>query len=135
MRRVFHAPHLGFHQWDCQLPRHPRDDFVLQVEEIGYRLVEAIRPKMLSGLRVDQPHIDAHAVAAALHRAFEHIPYTQLAADLAHIVRSAFIEEGAATEFNRTAFRARRWRNTLQAYHIFALSFMGQIARVCFSPL
>ena len=62
--------------------RQARDDLVLHVEEIGQRLVEPLGPEMIAGLGVDELHVDAHAIAAALDAAFEHVAYVQLAADL-----------------------------------------------------
>ena len=60
----------------------PRDDFVLYVEEIGQGLVEPLGPEMIAGFGVDQLHVDAHAVAAALNAALEDIANVQLASDL-----------------------------------------------------
>ena len=50
-----------------------RNDFVLHVEEIGQGLVEPLGPEMIAGLGVDELHIDAHSVSAALDAALEDI--------------------------------------------------------------
>jgi hypothetical protein len=50
-----------------------RDDVILHVEEIGERLVEPLDPKMAARSCVDELHVDAHAVSAALHTALEDV--------------------------------------------------------------
>ena len=62
-----------------------RDDLVLHVEKIGDRLVEPLGPEMMPALGVDELHVDAHAVSAALDAALEHIANVQFAADLLHV--------------------------------------------------
>ena len=55
----------------------PRDDLVLHVEEVGDRLVEALGPKVRADFGLDQLHVDAHPVAAALDAAFEHVAHIE----------------------------------------------------------
>src|SRR5690348_10622654 len=50
---TFRTLRLGQCQFSPQLIGEPRDDFVLHVEEIGYRLVEPFRPQVVAGLSVD----------------------------------------------------------------------------------
>ena len=57
--------------------------FVLELEHICQRTVEAIRPEMGGGLGLDQLRGDAHPVAALAHRAFEDIADPELASELA----------------------------------------------------
>jgi hypothetical protein len=45
-------------------------------------LVEAIGPEMGAAGCVDQLRVDAHAALVALRRAFEHVSYAKLLADL-----------------------------------------------------
>jgi hypothetical protein len=70
---LFGASRLGRKELRAQGIREPRDDFVLHVEEIGYRLVEPLRPKMFASLGVDELHIDAHPGSGALNAALEDI--------------------------------------------------------------
>ena len=83
VRGLFRAPRLGGDELGVQRVRQARDDFVLHVEEIGERLVEPLGPEMIAGFGVDELHIDAHAVSAALNAALEDIADVQLAADRA----------------------------------------------------
>ena len=48
---------------------------------------------MIAGFGVDQLHVHPKAVAATLHRAFEHVADVQLAPDLLEINRLAFERE------------------------------------------
>ena len=82
VRGLFRASRLGGDELGVERACQPRDDFVLHVEEIGQRLVEPLGPEMIAGFGVDELHVDAHAVAAALDAALEHIADVQLAADL-----------------------------------------------------
>ena len=78
----------------AQRVREAPNDFVLHVEEIGKRLVEPLRPKMTAGLGVDELHVDAHAIPAALNAALEDVPDIQVAADGLHVERLALVSEG-----------------------------------------
>ena len=48
---------------------------------------------MIAGLGVDKLDIDAHAIAAALHRAFEYVAHPKFPADLLHVGMFAFVSE------------------------------------------
>ena len=85
----------------------PRNDLVLHVEEIGQGLVEALGPEMIAGLGIDELDVDAHAVAAALHRAFEDIAHVQFAADLLQIDGLALVGEGGVAPDDERAGDAR----------------------------
>ena len=108
VRGPFRAPRLGGDEFGVQRARQPRDDFVLHVEEIGERLVEPLGPEMIAGLGVDQLHIDAHAVSAALDAAFQHIADVQLAADLLQIDGLALVGEGGVAPDHERAANARK---------------------------
>ena len=82
VRGLFRASRLGGDELGVQRARQTRDDFVLHVEEIGERLVEPLGPEMIAGFGVDELHVDAHAVSAALNAALEDIADVQLAPDL-----------------------------------------------------
>ena len=85
MRCPFRAPRFGGDQFCAQFIGEPRDDLVLHVEEIGDGLVEALGPKMIAGLGIDELDIDPQAIAAALDAAFQDIANVQLPPDLLHI--------------------------------------------------
>ena len=80
--------------WAFSASRQARDDFVLHVEEIGQGLIEPLGPEMIARFGVDELHVDAHAVSAALNAALEDIADVQLAPDLLQIDRLALIGEG-----------------------------------------
>ncbi len=82
---MFRASRLGGDKLGVQRARQPRDDFVLHVEEIGQGLVEPFGPEMIARFGVDELHVDAHAVSAALDAALEDIADVQLAADLLQV--------------------------------------------------
>ena len=87
--------------------RQTRDDFILHVEEIGERLIESLGPEMIPGFGVDQLHVDAHAVSAALNAALEDIADIQLAPDYLHIVRLTFEGERRVARDDVSAPNAR----------------------------
>jgi hypothetical protein len=68
-----------------QSVRQARDDFVLHVEEVSEGFIEPIGPEMIARFGVDELHIDAHAISAALNAALKNIADVQLAADLPQI--------------------------------------------------
>ena len=95
VRRSLRAARFGGDHLGAQLVGEPRDDLVLHGEKVGHRLVEALGPEMAAGLGLDQLHIDAHPIPAALDAAFEHVAHVQLAADLPEVGRLAFVGERA----------------------------------------
>src|ERR1700733_10199642 len=62
-----------------------RNDLVLHLEEIGHRPFEALSPKMVAALRVNELRVDAHAIATPLDAAFERVADVQLAPDLGYV--------------------------------------------------
>ena len=92
-RRLFRASRLGGDELGVERARQARDDFVLHVEEIGQGLVEPLGPEMIARFGVDELHVDAHAVSAALDAALEDIADVQLAPDLSSRRRLAFVGE------------------------------------------
>ena len=107
-RGLFRASRLGGDKLGVERARQPRDDFVLHVEEIGERLVEPLGPEMIAGFGVDQLHVDAHAVSAALNAALQHIADVQLAADLLQIDGLALVGEGGIAPDHERAANARK---------------------------
>ncbi len=107
-RRLFGASRLGGEKLGVERARQARDDFVLHVEEIGERLVEPLGPEMLTRFGVDELHIDAHAVSAALNAALEDIANVQLAPDLFQIDGLALVSEGSVAPDNERASNARK---------------------------
>src|ERR1700722_14964691 len=92
-RRLFRASRRGGGELVVQCAGETGDDLVLHVEEIGARLVETLGPEMITRFGVDELHIDAHAITAALNAAFDDITNVQLAADLLEIDGLPFVGE------------------------------------------
>ena len=86
VRGLFRPSRFGGDELGVERAGQTRDDFVLHVEEIGQRLVEPLGPEMIARFGVDELHVDAHAVSAALNAALQHIADVQLAPDCLHIV-------------------------------------------------
>ena len=63
---------------------------------------------MIAGPGVDELDIDAHAIAAALHAAFEDIADVQLAPDRLHVDRLAFVGERRVAGDDVSAPNARK---------------------------
>ena len=99
-RGLFGAARLSDDELRIQRVSQARDDFVLHIEEIGQRLVEPLGPEMIARFGIDELHVHAHAVSAALNTAFEDIANVQLAADLLQIDVLAFIGEGGVAPDN-----------------------------------
>src|ERR1019366_3820861 len=99
MRGPFCSPRLGRDQLCSQLIGKTRDDFVLHVKEISHRLVEAFGPEGITGFAINELDIDAHAVAAALHRTLKDVPNAELLADPLQIDMFSLVSEsGVATD-------------------------------------
>src|SRR6516165_4557976 len=72
---------------------HSVRNLVLHREDIGEIAVVALGPDMLAGLGLDQLRGDPDTIAGFAQAACEHITHAQLAADLFHVDRSAFVSE------------------------------------------
>ena len=99
---------LGIDQPPAEVVGQSRHHLILQLEEIGYVLLEAVGPKMRAGFRVDKLRVDAHAVLIALHRAFEHVADAEFLADLLGVDALAFEGEGGVAGDDEAAFDARK---------------------------
>ena len=91
VRGPFRPSRFSGDELGVQRARQSRNDLVLHVEEIGQRIVEPLGPEMIAALGVDELHIDAHAVPAALNAALEDIADVQLAPDRLHVERLALV--------------------------------------------
>jgi hypothetical protein len=72
-RRFFRVASLGGGELVVQRARQTGDDLIVHVEEIGERLVETLGPEMIARFGVNELHIDAHPIAAALNAALDDI--------------------------------------------------------------
>src|ERR1700735_2047977 len=106
MRRAFCSPRLGGDQLCSQLIGKTRDDFVLHVKEISHRLVEAFGPEVNTGFAVNELDIDAHAVAAALHRTLKDVGNAEFLADPLQIDMSSPVGESGVAANHETADHA-----------------------------
>ena len=84
---------IGGGELGVQRVRQARDDFVLHVEKIGQGLIEPLGPEMIARFGVDELHIDAHSVSAALNAALQHIADVQVASDCLHVEPLALVNK------------------------------------------
>src|SRR6185437_891359 len=76
---------LGMKQLRLDRAGNSARDPILKLENIVERAVEAVRPDMSSGYRLDQLPADAHTIASLPDRAHEDVADAELAADLLRI--------------------------------------------------
>ena len=84
-RRFFRASSFGGGELVVQRGGQTGDDLVLHVEEIGERFVETLSPKMIARFGVDELHVHAHAITAALNAALDDIADVQFTSDSLHV--------------------------------------------------
>ena len=106
------APGFGGEQFRAQLIGELGDDFILHVEQVGHRLVEPVRPQVVSGARVDELDIDAHSGAAALNASLENVANVQFPADLLGVDRLALVSEGGVARDDERIVDAARGRSS-----------------------
>jgi hypothetical protein len=133
IQRAFGAARFKSHQLDLQFVRQSGDDLVLHVEEVGNPLVETLGPKMREGLGLDQLHVDAHPVTAALDAALERVAHIELAPDLADVDCLPLGGEGGIAGDDQSPPNARKIRG--QAFgdavdEIFLLGAAADIGEV-----
>ena len=99
---MLRSPCLGGTEFGIERVGEPRYDFILHVEEVGNRLVEAFGPEVVACFGVNQLHVHAEAVAASLHRTFKHITDVQLTSQLLYIQGFALERKrGVARNYER----------------------------------
>jgi hypothetical protein len=89
------------------LPGDPGDDVVLHLEQIAKFFVEPLGPEVSPGIAIDQLHVEAQPVAAALHAPFQPISHVQITADLPEVDRLTFVGEGGVPGDNERPRNAR----------------------------
>src|SRR6516164_8830212 len=130
MQRAFGSPCLGRHKLGVQRVGEPRYNFVLHVKKVGDGLVKALRPNVIAGFGVDQLHVDAEAVAATLHRAFEHIADVQLTSQLLYVNPFSLEGERGVTCNYERATDARQVRGQALGHTIHEVFLLGIAADV-----
>src|SRR5215216_2538732 len=80
---------------------------ILQIEDVVERSLEAIRPQMRPGRRIDELRRDAHPVPHLAHATFEHVVYAQLATDLLHVHGPALVDEARIARDHEQPTEAR----------------------------
>src|SRR5262249_37505174 len=92
-RGLSEASSLGLGHLDGQRANDLLRDVVLHGEDVARVAVVALRPQVIARLRVHQLRGDPHAAARSLHAAFEHVPNTEVMADVTHVDRFALVGE------------------------------------------
>src|SRR5215813_4672655 len=92
-RLALGALDLGLLQPRRDRTHHARGHLVLQVEHVFENAIEAIRPNVTAGHRIDELPGNAHARSTLAHATFEHIAHPQLATDLLHVNGLALVGE------------------------------------------
>jgi hypothetical protein len=105
--RPLGAPRLGLDQLCTQLPGEPGDDVVLHLEEISKFFVESLGPEVSPSIAIDQLHVEAQPVAAALHAPLQPISHVQVTADLPQVDCLTLVREGGVPGDNERARNAR----------------------------
>ena len=108
--RQFRMPGFGLDEFRTELIGKTRDDFVLHIEEIGYRLVETFGPQMITGLGIDQLDIHAKPVSATLNASLQHITHIQFSADLLQIDMFALVGKGGVASNDEASRYTRQIR-------------------------
>jgi hypothetical protein len=98
---------FGIGQRPAQSASQSRHDLILQLEQVGHVLLEAVGPQMRAGFGVDKLRIDAHAVLVPLNRTFEDITNAKLRSDLFGVEVLAFESEGRIASDNEAVLDAR----------------------------
>src|SRR5215475_9934722 len=108
MYRVFCASCLKLNKLGIQRVGQPGHNFVLHIEQIGNRLVEAFSPKLNASFSVDQLYIYPKPFAAALHGSAKRVTNVQLAADLPEVDGFILVREGGMSADHEQTTNARQ---------------------------
>src|SRR6516225_8166245 len=130
MRRTLRALCLGGNEFGIERVAKPRYDFVLHVKEVGNGLVKTLGPEVIAGFGIDQLHVHPKAVAATLHRAFEHIADVQLTSQLLYVDRLALEGERGVARNHERAIDTRQIRSQALGYAIRKIVLLGTAAYI-----
>src|SRR5580658_8007694 len=110
MRRPFGPARLGGDQFCSQLIGKARHDLILHVKEISHRVVETFGPEVNTSFAINELDIDAHAVAAPLHRTLKDIANAEFLAEALQIDMFSLISESGVATDHETTDHARQIR-------------------------
>ena len=87
------SPRFDIDDLQADRARNPAHDLVLNLQNALQLRVKTLGPQLACLLSLDQPRVDAHALAVEDHAALEQITNLQLAADLPRVCTPALIGE------------------------------------------
>ena len=99
-------------------------------EDVLELAVVAVGPHVRAGRGVDQLRVDAHAVAAPAHAAFEHVARVQRLADLAHVARLALVLERRVARDDDKARHLREVGDEVLGHAVGEVRLVGVAAHV-----
>src|SRR5262245_4278671 len=88
-----------------------RGDPILQLEDIVEGSLEAFRPKVRAGGRVDQLPGDADTIGGPAHATFKHVADSELPANLLHVDSAALVREARVACDHKQPADARQGRD------------------------
>ena len=100
---VAQARLLAFRQPDLHFGGERQRDLVLHRKDVGEVAVEAVRPDMHAGRRVDQLRGDPDSIGCLADASLEHEAHAELSCDLAHIHRAPLVGEARIAGDDRKA--------------------------------
>src|SRR5438552_2840491 len=92
-RRVAQTRLLALGQLDLHFGGENQRNLILHRKDVVDGAIEAFRPDMYAGRRLDQLRRDPNSVRRLADAPFEHITNTELMGDLAHIHRASLVSE------------------------------------------
>ncbi len=90
---AFDALHFGPTQVRLDGADDIQGDFVLNLENVIERTVEALAPKMASAFRLDHLRGDAHTTVVFAYASLKQVSYAEFATHAFHVHRHTFVGE------------------------------------------
>src|SRR5262245_11347105 len=74
-------------------PHHPCGYLILQLKYVLQGTIEAVRPNVAAGCRIDELPGEPHAISCLAHAPLEHVTHSEFARDLFHVDGPALVSE------------------------------------------
>src|SRR5262249_55228924 len=92
-------------------PHRPCGHLILQVKYVLQSTIEAVRPNVAAGGRIDELPGESHAISCLAHAPLEHVTHPEFASDLLHVDGPALVSEAGVPRDDKQRPKARQRRD------------------------
>src|SRR6516162_8399186 len=97
-------------------PHHPCGYLILQLKYVLKGTIEAVRPNVSAGCRIDELPGESHAISCLAHPPLEHVTHPEFARDLFHVDGPALVSEAGVPRDDKQRRKGDRRRDVFSGH-------------------